>query len=167
VLVDRKGRTSLERLYAVGECTCTGVHGANRLASTSLLEALLWGKAAGEDIARRISLGLPSSSNLHDDIKDWRPQGEEHNDDPALIAQDWAAIRNSMWNYVGITRTTARLTRAFDDLRDLSRHLHSFYKSTPMSRPILDLFHGCQTAYLITQAALRNKEDIGCHHRVK
>lgn len=174
VLVDRRGRTSLERLYAVGECSCTGVHGANRLASTSLLEALLWGKSAADDIARRVKRvpesgcddGFWSFARLHETIEDWVPRGDEHNDDPALIAQDWATIRNTMWNYVGITRTGPRLARAFEELRDLSRHLHNFYNSTPMSRPIVDLFHGCQTAYLITQAALRNTEDIGCHHRV-
>lgn len=174
VLVDLRGRTSLERLYAVGECSCTGVHGANRLASTSLLEALLWGKEAGDDIARRIKRiaecgcddGFASIARLHEDIEDWVPLGDEHNDDPALIAQDWAAIRNTMWNYVGITRTGPRLARAFEDLRDLSRRLHTFYRSTPLSRPVVDLFHGCQAAYLITQAALRNTGDTGCHHRV-
>jgi L-aspartate oxidase len=166
ILVDRAGRSSLPRLYAVGECACTGLHGANRLASTSLLEALVWGKAAAEDIAGRLQAGFGPFTRLHEDIEDWHDQGDEHNDDPALITQDWAAIRNTMWNYVGLTRTTPRLARAFEDLRDLSRHLHNFYKSTPISRPIIELFHGCQTAYLITQAALRNKKDIGCHHRI-
>ena len=166
ILADRYGRTSLSRLYAVGECTCTGLHGANRLASTSLLEALLWGRSAGCDIALRVKAGLGPFTRLHEDIDDWHSQGHEHNDDPALIAQDWATIRNTMWNYVGISRTTLRLARAFEDLRDLSRHLHNFYRSTPMSRPIVDLFHGCQTAYLITQATLRNMHDIGCHHRM-
>ena len=166
ILVDRVGRTSLNRLYSVGECSCTGVHGANRLASTSLLEALLWGKSAADDIASRIKEGSGSTRRLHAEIEDWRPFGDEHNDDPALIAQDWATIRNTMWNYVGITRTSARLGRAFEELRDLSRHLHNFYKSTPLSRPIVDLFHGCQTAYLITQAALRNTGNVGCHYRV-
>lgn len=82
--------------------------------------------------------------------------GDERNDDPALIAQDWATIRNTMWNYVGISRTASRLHRAFDDLRALSRHLHDFYKNTAISKPIVDLFHGCQAAYSITQSALRN-----------
>ncbi|MDR2489564.1 MAG: L-aspartate oxidase [Desulfovibrio sp.] len=166
ILVDREGRTSLPRLYAVGECACTGLHGANRLASASLLEALVWGKSAAEDIAARVHAGLGPFTRLHADIEDWHDQGDEHNDDPALISQDWATIRNTMWNYVGLSRTTPRLLRAFEDLRDLSRHLHNFYKSTPISRPIIDLFHGCQTAYLITQAALRNKKGIGCHRRV-
>ncbi len=166
IMVDRNGRTSLSRLYAVGECTCTGLHGANRLASTSLLEALLWGKSTAEHINSRIRAGIGPFTRLHADIEDWHSLGDEHNDDPALIAQDWATIRNTMWNYVGITRTTPRLARAFEDLRDLSRHIHDFYKSTPLSRPIIELFHGCQTAYLITQSALRNKKNIGCHHRI-
>jgi L-aspartate oxidase len=166
ILVDLKGRTNLNGLYSVGECACTGVHGANRLASTSLLEALLWGKAAGDDIAAAVKKGLNTHSRLYDEIEDWREQGDERNDDPALIAQDWATICNIMWNYVGITRTGPRLARAFEELRDLSRNIHDFYRSTPLSRAVLDLFHGCRTAYLITQAALRNPRDIGCHHRV-
>ena len=164
ILTDTAGRTSLNRLYSVGECSCTGVHGANRLASTSLLEALLWGKAAAEDIAMRFKMGFPNYTHLHDSIVGWNQTGSEHNDDPALIAQDWAHIRNTMWNYVGITRTNARLYRAFEDFRDLSRHIHSFYRTTQPSKATIDLFHACQTAYLITQSALRNSKSIGCHY---
>ena len=106
------------------------------------------------------------SKRLLAGIPDWEPAGSEHNDDPALIAQDWASIRHSMWNYVGISRTTSRLYRAFEDLRDLSRHIHDFYKSTSLSKRLVDLFHGCQAAYVITQSALRNKKSLGCHNRV-
>ncbi|MDR2076358.1 MAG: L-aspartate oxidase [Desulfovibrio sp.] len=166
ILADLTGRTTLERLYSIGECSCTGVHGANRLASTSLLEALLWGVSAGDDIAARLEGGLEPLSRVHEAIEDWKSLGDERNDDPALLAQDWTAIRNIMWNYVGISRTEFRLARAFNELRALSRTLHDFYRSTPLSKPIIDLFHGCQTACLITQAALRNTGDLGCHHRV-
>lgn len=150
----------------MGECSCTGLHGANRLASTSLLEALLWGYSAGQDIAQRITKRGYISKRLADAIPDWESTGDERNDDPALIAQDWATIRNTMWNYVGISRTASRLHRAFDDLRALSRHLHDFYKNTAISKPIVDLFHGCQAAYSITQSALRNPRSLGCHHRI-
>ena len=153
ILVDASARTTLTRLYSVGECSCTGLHGANRLASTSLLEALLWGYSAGQDIAQRITKRGYISKRLADAIPDWESTGDERNDDPALIAQDWATIRNTMWNYVGISRTASRLHRAFDDLRALSRHLHDFYKNTAISKPIVDLFHGCQAAYSITQSA--------------
>lgn len=164
VLADLRGRTSLKNLYTVGESSCTGLHGANRLASTSLLEALLWGKSAADDIA----LGLENKSNdgkLMDSIRDWTHLGSDENDDPALIAQDWLSIRSTMWNYVGISRSEPRLARAFEELRDLSRMVHNFYQTTPISKALVDLFHGCQTAYLITQAALRNKSSLGCHYR--
>jgi L-aspartate oxidase len=165
ILADLRGRTTLDRLYAVGECSCTGIHGANRLASTSLLEALLWGRAAGEDIVSVLNGKDRVGARILDSIPNWVSPGDEHNDDPALIAQDWATIRNTMWNYVGIIRTENRLRRAFADLRDLSSHLHDFYRRTELSLPLVRLFHGCQTAYLITQAALRNKGSLGCHHR--
>ena len=112
ILVDASARTTLTRLYSVGECSCTGLHGANRLASTSLLEALLWGYSAGQDIAQRITKRGYISKRLADAIPDWESTGDERNDDPALIAQDWATIRNTMWNYVGISRTASPSTRA-------------------------------------------------------
>lgn len=166
ILADRHGRTSLAGLYAIGECACTGLHGANRLASTSLLEALVWGVSCGEELAAKINEtpGLPE--DLVSAIPDWCHEGNEHNDDPALVAQDWANIRNTMWNYVGISRSSARLRRAFYDMRDLVRHIHDFYKSTRVSRRLVELFHGSQTAYVITQAAMRNPESIGCHYRI-
>lgn len=165
VLVDTRGRTTLDRLYAAGECSCTGVHGANRLASTSLLEGMLWGHSAANDIAQRLTRSSQLSRKLMDNIPDWESPGNVHNEDPALIAQDWAAIRNTMWNYVGITRTSARLHRAFTDLRKLSKNLQDFYKQTPLTKPLIDLFHGCQAAYTITLASLRNKKTNGCHYR--
>lgn len=166
ILTDAAARTTLARLYAVGECACTGLHGANRLASTSLLEALLWGLEAAEDIDHRTVKEHRLDRRIMDSIPEWKSPGNEHNDDPALIAQDWATIRNTMWNYVGISRSRSRLQRAFEDLRDLTRRSHDFYKGTPLSKSIVDLFHGCQTAYAITQAALRNPESLGCHHRI-
>lgn len=166
ILTDISGRTTLDRLYAIGECACTGLHGANRLASTSLLEALVWGRDAAASVAAGIEKNKGLSKRLQRAIQNWHDFGDQHNDDPALVAQDWASIRTTMWNYVGITRTEERLNRAFEELRDLSRHIHSFYHATSMSKPLIDLFHGCQTAYLITQAALRNRAKIGCHNRV-
>jgi L-aspartate oxidase len=166
VLADLNGRTTLERLYSVGECNCTGVHGANRLASTSLLEALLWGRNAALNIHGRLGRRAALNKRLRDSIPDWNPLGDEKNDDPALIAQDWTTLRNTMWNYVGITRTSSRLQRAHDEMRDLWRHVSDFYKRTPLSKPLVDLFHGCQAGYVVTMAARRNKQSVGCHYRI-
>ena len=166
VLVDRNGRTTLDGLYAAGEIACTGVHGANRLASTSLLEGVLWGASAAEDINSRYASASPTlSQRLQDSIADWITSGKTEMEDPALINQDWATIRNTMWNYMGIVRTTPRLERAFEDLRNLNKRLHSFYRSIRICKESVDLFHGCQTAYIVTTAALRNKTTRGCHFR--
>ncbi|WP_207262126.1 L-aspartate oxidase [Desulfovibrio sp. Huiquan2017] len=165
ILVDTRGRTTLEQLYAAGECSCTGVHGANRLASTSLLEGMLWGHSAGHDMAMRLHRSSSLSRKLLDSIPDWVPHGIR-DEDPALISQDWANIRNTMWNYVGVARSSNRLNRAFVDLRKLTKNLQDFYRETELSKSIIDLFHGSQTAYIITLAALRNKETKGCHYRI-
>ncbi|GAB6176585.1 L-aspartate oxidase [Desulfobaculum senezii] len=165
ILTDTTGKTTLSRLYAVGECACTGLHGANRLASTSLLEGLLWGVAAAEDIAKKSPRRSALPQRLADAMPDWVAAGDTQNEDPALVAQDWATIRTTMWNYVGITRTTQRLKRAYDDMRSLNRHLQDFYKQTPISKSLVDLFHGCYAAYIVTLAAMRNKNSRGCHFR--
>ncbi len=165
ILVDLRGRTTIERLSAAGECSCTGVHGANRLASTSLLEGLVWGQAVGQDIASRMKRCTQLGRKLKASIPGWTLLGDRHSEDPVLISQDWSTIKHTMWNYVGIKRTTPRLRRAFDDLRDLDKRLHSFYKETLISKPLVDLFHGCLSAYIITTAAMRNTQSKGCHFR--
>ncbi len=165
ILVDLKGRTTIDRLYAAGECTCTGVHGANRLASTSLLESVLWGYSVAKDIIKRFDTGSKLSKKILSSMPDWEFSGTKENEDPALIAQDWALIKHIMWNYVGIIRTTSRLKRAFEDLRQLNKRLNEFYKETMISRSIIHLFHAAQTAYIITTFAVKNKKSIGCHFR--
>lgn len=164
VLVDLAGRSSLERLYAVGECSCTGVHGANRLASTSLLEGLLWGRSAGQHIAGHLQKRRSADKRLLDSIRDWQHPGEQHNEDPALLAQDWATIRNTMWNYAGLLRTEQRLKRAVEDLSTLTKHLMEFYKRTPLSKPLVDLWHGSAAASIVAISALRNRQSKGCHY---
>jgi L-aspartate oxidase len=165
VLADLEGRTTIRRLYAVGEASCTGVHGANRLASTSLLEGLVWGEAAGTSIARGLKRGRVNPANVFRAIPDWESPGEAQNEDPALLQQDWATIRTTMWNYVGIVRTTARLARAVADLRDLEKRILRFYQVTRISKEIVDLFHGVRAAHLIATAAFKNPVSRGCHYR--
>lgn len=164
VYADQNGSTSLERLYAVGECSCTGVHGANRLASTSLLEGVLWGCSAGDAIAGRLGRGRSVNKRLQQSLPDWQHTGQLQNEDPALIAQDWMNIRSTMWNYAGINRTEQRLARACEDLRVLAKDLTSFYRMTPLSKPLIDLYHGCLAAGIIAMSSLGNKQSLGCHH---
>jgi L-aspartate oxidase len=165
VLVDLDGRTTIRRLYAVGEASCTGVHGANRLASTSLLEGLVWGDAAATAIAARLRKEGPQPAKAFRAIADWLSPGDAANEDPALLQQDWATIRNTMWNYVGIVRTTARLARAVADLRDLEKRILRFYQVTKISKEIVDLFHGVRAAHAIATAAFKNPVSKGCHYR--
>ncbi|MDD1632949.1 MAG: FAD-binding protein, partial [Methylococcaceae bacterium] len=165
VLADLEGRTTIRRLYAVGETSCTGLHGANRLASTSLLEGLVWGTHAAGSIAARLRAGGAAAPAMFRAIPDWKSPGDALNEDPALLQQDWATIRSTMWNYVGIVRTTARLARAVADLRDLEKRILRFYQVTKVSKEIVDLFHGARAASLIAQSAFKNPVSRGCHYR--
>jgi len=161
VLVDTWGRTTLNNLYAVGEVACTGVHGANRLASTSLLEGLVWGVRAAKDIA---SLFSPKKNYRISDIYDWYYPNKEEEIDPALINQDWLSIRNTMWNYTGIIRTKKRLERARADLDYLRHRIDRFYKEARMDSEVVGLKHGIQVAMLINNAARNNLISRGAHY---
>ncbi|MCP2598282.1 FAD-binding protein, partial [Candidatus Aminicenantes bacterium AC-335-L06] len=162
VVVDEWGRSSLKNLFAVGEVSCTGVHGANRLASTSLLEGLVWGTRAGKFIADNFK---PEKNYKPSDIPDWRYPEEEEEEDPALIHQDWFLIRSTMWNYAGIIRTQKRLERAKADLEYLEHRIEKFYKTTKITDSLIGLRHGIKVALLVTDAALRNKVSRGAHYR--
>ena len=129
VQVDLWGRSSLEGLYAVGEVSCTGVHGANRLASTSLLEGLVWGDRAGRDIAARDDLHLVAA----DDIPPWQDVSEGDAADPVLVYRDSRMLQNIMWLYVGLARNTHRLSRALQDLNHLWGMIDEFYRSTRLN----------------------------------
>jgi L-aspartate oxidase len=162
VLVDSWGRSSLRHLYAVGEVSCTGVHGANRLASTSLLEGLVWGTRAAQDIAAHFDPALPYEP---EEIHPWYYPEREEEIDPALINQDWLTIRSTMWNYAGIIRTGKRLERAKADLEYLRHRIDKFYKEARMDPKVVGLKHGIQVALMITHAALANTVSLGAHYR--
>ena len=160
IAVDQWGRSSLHRLRAVGEVSCTGLHGANRLASTSLLECLVWGTRAGEDAARGVVTGddyyLP-------EIAPWQYETEVV--DPALVAQDWLTIRQTMWNYVGLVRTRKRLDRAHQILRELHLEIGRFYARSELNDGLIGLRNGIQTALVVLLAATEARESRGCHYR--
>lgn len=162
VWVDEFGRTSLRNLYAVGEVSCTGVHGANRLASTALLEGLVWGWRAAEDILSTIGQGLEVRSS---DIPAWYDEGLTDIADPVLIMQDMTTMRHIMWNYMGLIRSTKRLERAMDDLSNLEREIEKFYRATKLTDALIGLRNAVQTALIVARAAWENKESRGCHFR--
>lgn len=161
VLVDTWGKSTLKGLYAVGEVACSGLHGANRLASTSLLEGLIWGKRASHDIASHFN---PDLSVKPSDIHKWYYPKIEEEIDPALVNQDWLSIRSTMWNYTGIVRTPKRLERARADLNYLRHRIDKFYNEARMDAKVVDLKHGIQVAQLITWAALNNPVSRGAHY---
>jgi len=161
VHADAAGRTSLRGLYAVGEAGCTGVHGANRLASTSLLEGLLWGYRAGDDIGSRTDLSLVAGET----IPPWEPPSENAAADPVLVTRDARAIQNIMWLYVGLARNTHRLTRALNELDHLWGVIDSFYRATRLDDGLIGLRSMAQAAWIITSAGWHNRGSRGAHYR--
>ncbi len=162
VKVDTWGRTTLQRLYAAGEVSCTGLHGANRLASTSLPEAILWGRRAAEDAARRHKAFAESRMS---EIAVWHDEGLTEDIDPLLIIQDWMMIKSTMWNYAGIVRNAKRLDRAVADLSYLAHRIEQFYRETKLADPLIGLRNGISAAQIIADAARRNRSSRGCHFR--
>jgi len=158
--VDAWGRTNIQNLYAVGEVSCTGVHGANRLGSASLLEGLVWGHRAGRHAGRDLGDWLVTP----EEIPPWRDTSLEEAD-PALIRQDVVTIQHIMWNYVGLVRSTRRLERALDDLTDLQREIHRFYRASRLTDGLLGLRNAVEAALIVAQAAWEHKESHGCHYR--
>ena len=161
VWTDEWARTTIRNLHAIGEVACTGVHGANRLASTSLLEGLVWGNRAARDIANRDSLFIIDP----DEAPGWEEEGLEVEADPALIWRDMRTIQHTMWHYVGLVRSTRRLARALRDLRHLDQDIDSFYRATRLNDALIGLRHSVQAALIVATAAQHNRVSRGCHYR--
>ena len=162
IKTDLDCRTHLPGLMAAGENACTGVHGANRLASVSLLEALCFGVRAGNTAA---GAPLALSKSLCDSIPPWKTPAEEYEFDPALIQNDLVNIRITMWNYSGIVRTKKRLSRAMSDLNYMSHRIESFYREAAITPQLIELRNAVMTAMVIVSAATANKQSLGCHFR--
>src|SRR5215813_6595171 len=165
VLVDEWGRSSIENLYAVGEISCTGVHGANRLASTSLLEGLVWGNRAAQDIQQRVESKKGDKFPLYENVPPWDESGLTADPDPALIQGDMQTIQNIMWHYVGLVRSADRLSRAIRELRHLWNEIETFYRSTKLSDGLIGLRNAVEVALIVAQAAQHNRQSRGCHFR--
>jgi L-aspartate oxidase len=161
VWTDGWGRSTVRNLYAVGEVACTGVHGANRLASTSLLEGLVWGNRAAQNISASGSLHIVGP----EDVPPWEEEGLEEEADPALIWRDRRTIQHTMWHYVGLVRSAGRLTRALRDLSHLKQDIDSFYRATRLNDALIGLRHSVEAALIVAQAAHHNRQSRGCHYR--
>jgi L-aspartate oxidase len=165
VSVDTWGQSSIRNLYAVGEVSCTGLHGANRLASTSLLEGLVWGSRAAQRIEETLCNGGPHQLPGRDDVPPWDESGLVAEDDPALIQGDMQTIQNIMWHYVGLVRNADRLSRAIRELRHLLNEIEMFYRTTKLSDGLIGLRNAVEAALIVAQAARHNRRSLGCHYR--
>jgi L-aspartate oxidase len=157
VMTDHIGSTDLPNLYAVGETACTGLHGANRLASNSLLECLVFGNSAVEDILSRPDTLLP-------ELPDWDESRVTDADEEVIITQNWDELRRFMWNYVGIVRTDKRLERALHRIHLLRNEVHEFYSHFRISNNLIELRNLLQVAELVVRSALERHESRGLHY---
>ena len=155
--VNLVGKTSLKRLYAIGEIACTGVHGANRLASTSLLECLVWGYYAGKDAVEE-----KDDADYFPPMQDWSLGVQEV--DKARIAQEWLTIKNTMWNLAGLIRSQDKLRSATNILRTLQLEVEQFYQRSRLDNNILSLRNGAQAALAIISSALEDRQSLGTHY---
>ncbi|EOV5957040.1 L-aspartate oxidase [Escherichia coli] len=158
VMVDDHGRTDVEGLYAIGEVSYTGLHGANRMASNSLLECLVYGWSAAEDITRR----MPDAHGVST-LPPWDESRVENPDERVVIQHNWHELRLFMWDYVGIVRTTKRLERALRRITMLQQEIDEYYAHFRVLNNLLELRNLVQVAELIVRCAMMRKESRGLH----
>jgi len=159
VMVDQHGRTDLDGLYAIGEVSYTGLHGANRLASNSLLECVVYGWSAAEDIIKR----LPHVK-LAKNLPQWDESRVDNSDEQVVIQHNWHELRLFMWDYVGIVRTTKRLERALRRIMTLQQEIDEYYANFRISNNLLELRNLVLVAELIVRSAMERKESRGLHY---
>jgi len=159
IMIDLNGRTDLPGLYAAGECTESGLHGANRLASNSLLECFVFGEAAGRDILEHWD-----SFTAPPPVREWDESRVTDSDEEVVIKQNWTEIRRMMWNYVGIVRTTKRLERAGNRIDLLSGEIADYYGHFRVTTDLIELRNLHQCAGLIVRSALERHESRGLHY---
>ena len=159
VLTDLRARTDVDGLYAIGEVACTGLHGANRLASNSLLECLAFASAAADDLVATLpSRQLPGA------LKPWDESRVTNSDEDVVVSHNWLELRTFMWDYVGIVRTTKRLERALHRVELLSSEIQEYYGNYRISHHLIELRNLVVCADLIVRSALQRRESRGLHY---
>ena len=159
VMVDMHGRTDIDRLYAIGEVSHTGLHGANRLASNSLLECLVYGRAAAQDITDRLQEAAPLAT-----IPEWDESQVTDSDEEVIVSHNWHELRQTMWDYVGIVRTNKRLERALSRIGLLKREIDEYYGNFRVTHNLIELRNLVVVAELIVRSAMARKESRGLHY---
>jgi L-aspartate oxidase len=161
---DLTGRTDIKRLYAVGETACTGLHGANRLASNSLLEALVYANKAAADAIDDIKRNNPYDELC--EIPQWDETGTTNSDEAIVVSHNWDEIRRLMWNYVGIVRSDKRLQRAQRRIENIQKEIHEYYWGFKVTSDLLELRNISIVAQLIIESAILRKESRGLHYNL-
>jgi L-aspartate oxidase len=163
VVTDLLGRTDIQRLYAVGETACTGLHGANRLASNSLIEALVYADRAARQAAADLA-GLDFGSAPAP--VPWDEVGTSDSDERIVVSHNWDEIRRCMWNYVGIVRSDKRLERARRRIDNINNEIREYYWNFKVEPPLIELRNIATVADLIVRCALHRKESRGLHYNI-
>ncbi len=159
VVINRKGRTDIAGLYAIGEVSCSGLHGANRMASNSLLECIVFAHAAYQDIRQTLTADEKPKT-----LPDWDESRVTDSDEEVMVSHNWDEIRRFMWNYVGIVRTDKRLQRAQNRVELLQSEITDYYRNFRVSKDLIELRNLAIVAELIVTSALRRKESRGLHY---
>lgn len=163
LMVDDSGHTDLDKLYAIGETTFTGLHGANRMASNSLLECVVYGQAASKDIVKNFnSIAITEKESL--DIPDWDESRVTDSDERVVINHNWDEIRRFMWDYVGIVRTSKRLQRARNRIEMLLTEIDEYYSNFRVTGDLVELRNLAEVARLIIRSAQKRQESRGLHY---
>lgn len=161
ILVDLHAESSIHRLYAVGECSCTGLHGGNRLASNSLIEAVVYADAAAKH-----TLEVVDQYDFNTAVPEWNDEGTMTNEEKVLIKQDMREVGQTMSNYVGIVRSNLRLRRAWTRLDILYEETEELFKRVKATRDICELRNAINVGYLVTRQAIERKESRGLHYTI-